>query len=941
MKNKLKIIIALLSVCFLCIFGACSDGSGGVGSQNQDGYSSNVNFSNSVNVDSQILELDQTGLFYKTPGVTGMEYNIPIQELYSSLPSYTHPKSGVKVTADSANEGVYYSKVIDLNSFDGDLITFEVLGNATPAVKGIDVELIDIYNKDNTVKLSWFVLSADTVSNLLVNCNGVSSGCTNENPTANGLPRIQYGSIDYLSNFIGTISLVKNHAPFHFRFDNDTKEVRVDLMNIGDNFCVLDLDNPIHMGDLVWDGFTTGEVYLKISFSKITAEGSMIITSIAGKDLSGENLSPDPSNTIKLNLEDRSYAYKMPIGKVGVAYSVPTVDSYDIIRGNYNVYMMVKAPDGSVVETSNGKFTPSAAGQYNIIYSARDVNGYTIVRTLKVDVKDAIEDITFKVDKNLEEKLYTNTIEKLPVISTIGGSGKVAVDCTYTFDGKTIFADALGDYKFEKSGELSISVSAKDYLGNTASETFQYQVVDKPYINLLSSMPTGLVKGSTFVLPEFEVVSENASEYTEKSIYVNNQLVEGNSIVVPNQDDIEIAYYFEKGTEKELCKRFNLSITDTVTYTNLKNMFITKGATVTHVAGGLAIETNKNDNLSVFTNPISADLMEINLRTVENKTAFEYIQITLTDTIFNDNQIAFRFYTSTNLTENFRIQDEYGSFNYYKYPIYHKISIPERNHIYYDNASRSIYNVNLGLLAKVLYRTDGKTFNGFESGGVNVSITFGGVSGDASMVIEQLGNQSFKLGNMEFGDLSAPELAVKGVLDTSQHILGSNLFIPKAIAIDVLNLTSYVTVSLKSPNGSYIFEEEDCDVERNITLDKVGIYTLQYTLEDGAGNINADKTYYIYVVDKESPTISGEIKLEDTYKLDSKIKFTDFTTTDNFTAETDIEKYILIISPTYKYFYISGEKEFVFDEDGEYRIQYVAKDTSDNYTVKEYKVKVA
>lgn len=943
MKRKLYVFItciALSLLCFLCF--SCGDNESSR-TDSESGALPNIDLTDSVNTDDQILELDQTGLFYKTAGVLGVEYNVPVQTLYSSLPNYSYPKSGVKITADAATEGVYYSKVIDLNNFNGDLITFEVLGSATPQVKGIDVELVDIYDADNTVKLSWFVLSADTVSNLLVTCNGISTGCTNENTVTNGLPRIQYGSIDYLSNFIGSLSLVKNHTPFHFRFDNETKEVRADLMSPGDNFCVLDLDNPIHMGEMAWKGFTTGEVYLKISFSKVSGEGSFIITSVAGKNLDSETLTSEPSNTIKIGLEDRNYAYKMPTGAKGTAYPVPSVDNYDILRGEYDVYTMVKDSDGNITDITDNKFIPSVIGEYEIIYSAKDINGYRITRTLTVEIKDALGEMGFVCDLSDDSVLYTNTIEKLPTYRVENYNGTVKINCSYIFNGKTIYPDELGDYVFKASGNLTVNVNAREYSGNAINKTYSYQVVEKPYINLLSPMPKGVVKGSVFTLPEFEICSENKNLYQNKSVYVDGEPLEGNSFNVPTVSDkngVEIAFYFEKDTDDEVVDKFFVEFTDGVSDLDFSNLFITENVDVVNTEAGLVLETDKNDNNAVFVNPVSATLTEMNFRVTDYKN-FEFIEITLTDAVFTDNSISFRLYNSVNLTENFRVQDSYGSFNYYKYPINSKIAITERWHLFYDNTTKSVYNVNLGLMGKILYRTDGKSFGGFESGCLNFSISFGGVSGRSSVAIELLGNQSFKLSNIESGDLRAPELALRGVLDTSQHVLGTELFIPKAVAVDVLTLNSTVSVSLKTPTGKYLLNKEDCNTERVFVLDEVGVYALSFILEDAVHNVNPNKVFYIYVIDKEAPIISGEIEFKENYQVGDKITFTDFNVTDNISKPQDIEKNILIISPNYKYFYIVGESEFTFTEKGYYRIQYCAKDGSDNYTINEHIVKVS
>ena len=97
-------------------------------------------------------------------------------------------------------------------------------------MSGISVELIDIYDTNRTVEVNWIRYSAPTVANVLVNCNGVSKACMYEVEESYGLPRVQYGAIQYLNNFTGFISWIgSGHLPFHFRYDNKANIVSARL----------------------------------------------------------------------------------------------------------------------------------------------------------------------------------------------------------------------------------------------------------------------------------------------------------------------------------------------------------------------------------------------------------------------------------------------------------------------------------------------------------------------------------------------------------------------------------------------------------------------------------------------------------------------------------------------------------------------------------------
>ncbi len=945
MLNRVKkCVISVVLSCVLLFPAGCAGKNGDSSVGQRPAYPA-VDYNNSVGSGASVLTPDESGLFSTSLGITGVSYNQSIPEIYAALEDYDSPKSGVKFDANISGAQVYYNKVLNLNDIHGDLITFEVLNNENSEFMSVEVEIIDVYNPSRKVKVSWSYISSPTVTDMVVSCNSVSAAGNNVSVEDFGKLRLQYGATNYMSNLYEQIiewyGNGHEHRPFHFTYDYGTNEVRADVGSPENqkNFLLLDTDSPLHMGDDPFEGFTTGEVYLRLNFADIVGKGSVVITSIGGRDLSGESFALEPSNAIKVSFSHPSYEKNMPKGEIGVAYPIPETEETDLILGTLPIRKMVLAPDGNTVKIEKGTFTPESAGIYRIVYSGKDINGFHISETYEVQVEKALVPLAIHSNLSEESDIKSRVPSRLPVAEVTGGSGIADISTVYLFNGEEIVTDSVGNYCFEGAGTLEMRVKATDYLGNRTEKNFEYSVKKNPTVRLLSAMPKGVKAGSVFTVPDFKVLDGESDYDSSREIYANGvKLGLDRKITVPESGIVTVDYYAAKGTADELKKSFTVSVIPEGEENDASNLFVANGSVVTQSVGGINIAVSDSDNKTTFAYPISAAMAELYFRDVANS-RFDYMEITMADSLEPNVSVSFRVYNNQTLTENFRVQNEAGAFDEYRYSISSSVAVTERKHFFYDNATHSIYNVNLVKIAEIRYCTDGSVFNGFASGVMHVSVRLGGVKGESSLLFMQLGNQPLDENALSFGDIIPPQFAPVLPLASGNVTVGTNFVVPAAYAMDVLSLDATVKVSLTAPDGTILLNRESSDVSRTYRLDKLGNYLLSYSVEDVNG-IATTWQYNIISVDNTAPDISVNGVFEKEYTLGEKITLFSMDVTDNIDSAETLHTYVLVINPEHSYVIYQPGDEFTFASEGYYRIQYCARDLSGNYRIVEYEIDV-
>ncbi len=148
---------------------------------------------------------------------------------------------------------------------------------------------------------------------------------------------------------------------------------------------------------------------------------------------------------------------------------------------------------------------------------------------------------------------------------------------------------------------------------------------------------------------------------------------------------------------------------------------------------------------------------------------------------------------------------------------------------------------------------------------------------------------------------------------------------------------------INSNDGTLLDGYQDINKLYSFNLDKPGVYEIYYSYKDQAGNSSGNSGLrIIYNVDSVAP----EITLNNGYntstvvlaKLNSKHKIQGYIASDNYDKDVEVSTYVL--SPNFIYTKMTG-KTVTLDEVGDYRIYYVAKDSSGNIASTYYTVRVS
>lgn len=877
--------------------------------------------------------LDDSGLFASVNGVQeiALEQKIPQTFIDYDLKC---KQEGVFISGtDSAS--LYYTQVVDLNKVQGDLISFDAFYSNGYSMKEVTVDVIDIYDAENKFSVKWCTASGTHVSNLLVNCNGVELGCNNGGVgVPNGVAWRQYGTICYGTNFRELTDY--GHVPFHFGFDVETQSIGVRARSTETTYTTaLDLDNPIHIGEEnLFKGFTTGEVYLKVTFGGINVGelGAITITEIGGRVMSGDTAKTTPSSILKFD-RFTNRLKNLPLAQVGKAYPVPQAIKNDLLVGELEVGATVTSPSG-VTNALDTSFVPTETGVYELLYTTKDVNGYNISKKLYVEALAELTNVTIESSCADDEAFFAGEKAVLPNAIAFGGSGVNNLKTTYTFNGEKIQSDVDGRYLFTDKGTLKMQTVAIDYLGEEVYEEFTYAVVATAKLILNSPLPTVIQSGVNYTLPDFSAVVVGETDLNlEKQILVDGVILPANrNLCVSDKESVTIQYIAGTGTEYEVSKEFKLKVIDALGDENIDVMglFTTKGtASVEPSSSGILLKANKTGDSIAFANPISATYSELYFYLTDDLN-YEYVEIKLTDALDATEAIKFRLYKDNEIGDNFKVQDANGQFSLaYPFALEKKMVVTERYHFFYDNTNRKIDNVNSVELAKIVYNTQGYRFSGFSSGAMRIEWAFFGVTGNASFCVATLGNQRFGNEVLVNGDIIPPEIAGKGQIPQGNYAVGSTVIIPATNALDVLQNQASAYLTVIAPNGEKLLNNATTEKDYELSLNLVGNYKLSYYITDLQDNSRYVE-YTISSMDLELPVVSLDGGYKELYKVGDSIKIVPVVATDDITASQDLKVTVVLYDFDYKKIYLTLGEEFRFEHEGMYKIVYLVEDQAGN-----------
>lgn len=878
---------------------------------------------------------------------------------------YAPNKEGVKVSLAPGEEFVY-NRVIDLSKVNklDKLISFFI----TPEVKGQHdvaraiVKFTDVYNPDNYVNLTikkeqsnsggtW----AETTSYVVANAsNQPPTGirvATNGEVTYNGVnytlsSNSAFGT-DFEYSMVGEPYVDYGKEEFYVGWDYAERIIYGPSKGSDQVKMVIDLDAP-ELFNALWEGFTTGEVVMSVSASNyVASKFNFVVTELNGEDLSDIDFtdSQKPYVNVDFGVYDID---NVPNAIVGKPYKLFPVTAFDTNDGelvvSQNVYYNYGGSNRVNVSVIDGVFVPEKQRTYTIVYTATDRAGNKTVCAIPVNVIPA-EDAMLSIEvSDYEDTGSAGVKVPLAVPTVVSALTYYEVTPTVTIDGQSV--EVLKDNTFipTRAGVYTVTFNVENYI---ESQSISYQVTinsnDQPIFTNRAVLPKYFINGATYNLevPKAYHYTDGSQTTADVSLTYKNDNGQENSgnprsFTVTANNEVTLIYTANNGQKKDQ-QIYTVPVVD-VGYgnaLNLPNYFKTKNVSVVNDTAGAVFTTSTNDNSFEFINGITLSTVEFSIKLGTAAAALGNLDLYLTNQVNNGQKIKLSLINGAKGVE---------------------LSINDGNRFPTGSSwlsDKSLFNFSVDLNNKVVTLND-KTYNfTTDADGepyttpseyfVYFSGSMGGVTAETSATVTKIVNQSLRQNKNKDGepvavyDVNAPYILCTPIGGTFSE--GDKITVAPIMATDVFDPNITCTVTVVGPDKQLVVSDDGVtlgngvDISRayDVTLNKIGTYTITYYTEDYKGN-DEEYMFTVNVIDKQPPKLTvdtGSVVAV----IGTEVMVKSYTVTDDGETVTVL---ITVTKPNQAI--VSVEDKFKVTEKGTYVVTYYAYDKEGNFTLASYKV---
>lgn len=700
------------------------------------------------------------------------------------------------------------------------------------------------------------------------------------------------------------------------------------------NGVIADLDEPLFFYDL-WQGFETGYATLSISADNyVSTSFNFVITDIAGDDLSETDYKDTAAPQIKVDYGEENEK-SLPGAVVGKPYTIFPATAADTTDGNVPVNVFVYSGNFSAaasVEVKDGKFTPTRAGEYYIVYRAADKSGNVGSVSVKVTAKP--NDELALSDLNLAANGKTGAEYAITRPEVYGAEGKVKISVTATLKGGEIVYEAderNGEYVFTPlyAGEYEIRVACRDYVSEvvkkadiTVAANQNAVFTEKP------NLPAAFVKKVGYKIPAlcgYTFAHGKPTVVAAKTYYSfdGGEFVEyaGGDLVIEADEKVVIRYGIDKSFAEFTVPVQNVNYDSDV---SRKDYFYSESFSAEGTEDGVVFGALATDGVIRFLNDVLVSDFSamVNLGTLP----FGKSVIRLTS-VNNDGK-------------NLPIEIKKSESGYVlvtvnggkTYTVSSGI-VGNDIEVNYKNGSDVLF------IGENSYSVNG--FDGFDNRLAQLSFEVTGAEIGASVLkIKSLNKQIF---SAQTGDYAAPAYSYE--INSGSKRLGDEIVISRFTVQDVLCFKSYAELTVYDPSGNVCTSTDgklmkavgDFDKEYKIKVDKYGFYSVKGKVYDEFGN-SANVSITINSADDVAPTITLS-EISATGQVGKFIKIAEATVTDNKDAAEKIKLKVFVTDSNLKTVCLS-ENGFVATVAGEYIVTYSAADSDGNYSFVTYTITV-
>jgi hypothetical protein len=653
---------------------------------------------------------------------------------------------------------------------------------------------------------------------------------------------------------------------------------------------IVDLDDPVFVGESLWRGFASGRVRMSFYANGYMApKANYVFKSILGADLTQGGIDDVVAPTIKI--VDSKY---QPV--VGGEYAIPEFEVTDDISAIASSSVSV-LKGGFEVPVVDGKFKTDSAGEYNIVYTAIDAFGNKATRTKRVVATSAqlpiMQEVTLNSTYNRGERVV------LPSFAPNGGVGKAQLNIYETKDGEKQLVKN-NEFVPMQAGEYVITYEVVDEVGQKVSKDYTVTVVngDQPVFRDEPLLPEYFI--STFSYRDPVLYAYDYSTGEEKKVPASltisstygSQTIESGAGFIPlassNLEEVTLTWKAGENTLSRKVKTIFAFNSDEIL---TENYFV--GDTDIKRCEGYMEFTATNSNSSwTFVNSLIADGFLLDLSVLPLNSNYEGLEITLTDAV--DENVQIKAYVApegkySTLTVGKRTALLSNGFDEY--------SVSNRYVFGYDRKEFSVGTAKV----KVDKTVNGEDFNGFPSETIKLSIKFVGAQEGAKYQIMNICGQPV---GVLFTDRVRPSVKVLGNYGGTSEV-GAIATIPAMIARDVLNPSVITSVTVKDGAGEYVVAEDGTVLNRapttreyKIATNEIGKYQVEYVAKDTLSGRETRTPFVITVFDAQAPIASFRTTPVSTVKVGENIIIPDVIVSDNVTSKENIMINYYIVSAT-------------------------------------------
>lgn len=802
---------------------------------------------------------------------------------------YTYPsganveKNGLLLKGNTGATTVY-TKTLDLKKLsenNTNIIEFQPYGKSS-SISQIRVTLTDVFDKTNTLSVYWWLNPwNDHLSYMLVEYDDISVAISNENADK-GVVRNTYGAVVF-HNFTNVKN--KNCVPFNFRYDYDEMAVYSAINKNNSDYKVLDTDNVDELKSWKpFNGFNGTEVYLSIEFT-VSDGGGIVVSEIGGEKL--DNI--DQNYFINEGNLQFCRQSKIQNGVVGYEYELPSALENDVFFGQTNFTRRVEYFDNGIFRTvtaSDGVVTDNIllakkSGKFKAVFSGRDNFGKEIEKSFTFEILDNPPDIYISADYVKQLSVCDDFV--LSQVSVSGGTGSIAVDYLIYYNGIYKFASPGDRFTLDQKGDLRISVVVTDELGFKKAACYTVAVDMDKRILVTEKMPKACTAGEKLDLPSAKVLDYSRfgkSDFSsDAEIYIQGEKINKNDEYIVPFDVSELQVEL-RSLSGELSEKYTIAVLSSgINDISDKLIYDRESVTTEFFETGLTFTANKDFSVQApYALPFSDLALKFTL--LDKSMKYDYVVVSLVAENDRTQEVNLQISSVKSGNAVLKVADkqysinlENGTFNSlsaYNGKKYHSVALA-----FSLNGSLRVG----GSEACVIDQYDsGRQFTAFGGGNVFVTISAVNVTGNSSIVLNYIANQTFNNYTKSSDETSALVGFAEQLKEEYQK--GERFVLPQIYLGDVLSggkVTAKLTV--KAPDGEILFKDVNPLDAVAFNLDKYGYYQLVFDLTDDAYN-TGKKTFRLYVADRVAPVVQTP-NIKDQYAIGDKFVVPNVVVTDD------------------------------------------------------------